>query len=194
MYRLCGNFSELQHLLNELGPRDDMFGGASLDIIPDDPALRLRSAGPNDEPFLRHLFEQVRTGQFTATGMSGPTVGQIIAQQFRSQTAGYAAQFPDALSLIVTRNGTAIGRLLLHCASERWHIVDIALQSADCGRGAGTKIIDALAASARQQSIAALTLTVLASNVAARRFYLRHGFFETGRAGDAHIAMRRDLA
>jgi ribosomal protein S18 acetylase RimI-like enzyme len=171
-----------------------MIDGAPLDIVPDDPALRLRPAGPNDEPFILRLFEEVRTGQFTATGLSGPIVGQIIAQQFRGQAAGYAAQFPRAISLIVTQDATAIGRLLLHCASECWHIIDIALLPADCGRGAGTKIIDVLAANARQQGIAALTLTVLAGNVAAYRFYLRHGFVESGQAGAAHIAMRKDLA
>jgi ribosomal protein S18 acetylase RimI-like enzyme len=127
-------------------------------------------------------------------GLSGPILDQVIAQQFSSQMAGYAAQFPNAISLIVTRNGTAIGRLLLHCASAQRHIVDIALLPVDCGHGAGTKIIDALAASARHQGIAALTLTVLASNVAARRFYLRHGFIETGQAGAAHIAMTKDFA
>ena len=171
-----------------------MIDGAPLDIVPDDPALRLRPASPIDEPFIRHLFEEVRTGQFTATGLSGPIVGQIIAQQFRGQAAGYAAQFPGAISLIVTQDGTAIGRLLLHCESEHWHIIDIALLPADCGRGAGTKILDALEASARQQGLGALTLSVLADNSAARRFYLRQGFAETGPAGAAHIAMRKDLA
>ncbi|EJN14839.1 acetyltransferase [Bradyrhizobium sp. YR681] len=171
-----------------------MIGDARLDIVPDDPALRLRPAGPVDEPFIRHLFEEVRAGQFAATGLSGPIVGQIIAQQFRSQAAGYAAQFPDAISLIVTQDGTAIGRLLLHCASERWHIVDIALLPLDCGRGTGTKILDALEASARQRGVGALTLTVLSGNPAAHRFYLRHGFAESGQAGAAHIAMRKDLA
>ncbi|MET4035270.1 hypothetical protein ABIB94_005968 [Bradyrhizobium sp. JR7.2] len=87
-----------------------MIDGAPLDIVPDDPALRLRPASPNDEPFIRRLFEEVRTGQFTATGLSGPIVGQIIAQQFRGQAAGYAAQFPRAISLIVTQDATAIGR------------------------------------------------------------------------------------
>jgi len=165
----------------------------SLDIIPDDPALRLRPAGPTDEPFIRHLFEQVRTGQFTATGLSGPIVSQVIAQQYRSQAAGYAAQFPDAISLIVTRDGTAIGRLLLYCTSERWHIVDIALLPPECGCGIGTKILDALDAGARQRGVAALTLSVLADNLAARRFYRRQGFTESGQAGAAHIAMRKDI-
>jgi len=171
-----------------------MIDGAPLDIVPDDPALRLRPASPIDEPFIRHLFEEVRTGQFTATGLSGPIVGQIIAQQFRGQAAGYAAQFPGAISLIVTQDGTAIGRLLLHCESEHWHIIDIALLPADCGRGAGTKILDALEASARQQGLGALTLSVLADNSAALRFYLRRGFAEIGQAGAVHIAMKKDLA
>src|SRR5689334_2285162 len=116
-----------------------MIDRASLDIVPDDPALRIRLASPTDEPFIRHLFEQVRTEQFTATGLSGPIISQVIAQQYRSQAAGYAAQFPDAISLIVTRDGAAIGRLLLHCARERWHIIDIALLPAESGCGIGTK-------------------------------------------------------
>jgi len=170
-----------------------MIDGAPLDIVPDDPALRLRPAGPGDEPFLRHLFAEVRTGQLTATGLPGPIVGQIIAQQFRSQTAGYAAQFPDAISLILRRDEVAIGRLLLHCASERWHIIDIALLPAECGRGAGTEIFGALEASARQRGVGALALSVFANNLAAHRFYLRRGFSGTGQAGVAHIAMRKDL-
>ena len=121
-----------------------MIDGAPLDIVPDDPALRLRPASPIDEPFIRHLFEEVRTGQFTATGLSGPIVGQIIAQQFRGQAAGYAAQFPGAISLIVTQDGTAIGRLLLHCESEY-----CTSSISRCCRpiavaAPGTKILDAL--------------------------------------------------
>ncbi|MBR0705502.1 GNAT family N-acetyltransferase [Bradyrhizobium liaoningense] len=171
-----------------------MIDGISLDIAPDDPALRIRSDSPIDAPFIRHLFEEVRTAQFTATGLSGPIVRQIIAQQFRSQMAGYAAQFPGAISLIVTRDRAAIGRLLLHCARERWHIIDIALLPADCGRGAGTKIVEALGTGARRQGVPALTLTVLAGNQAARRFYQRQGFADIGPVGGTHVAMRKDLA
>jgi len=171
-----------------------MIDGVPLDIILDDLALRLRPAGTVDQPFIRHLFERVRSGQFAASGLSGAILDQILEQQFRSQTAGYAAQFPGALSLIVTRDATAIGRLLLHCTSERWHIVDIALLPAECGRGTGSVIFDALEASARQRGVGALTLSVLAGNPAARRFYLRQGFADAGQAGAAHIAMRKTLA
>jgi ribosomal protein S18 acetylase RimI-like enzyme len=168
-----------------------MIDGAQFEIVPNAPGLRLRLASPADEPFIRHLFREVRTAQFAATGLSGPILEQVIAQQFRSQTAGYAAQFPDAISLIIMQNATAIGRLLLHCTNERWHIIDIALLSADRGLGFGTAIFDALETSAKNQSTKALTLSVLGGNLAARRFYLRRGFAEIGPEGAVHIAMRK---
>lgn len=171
-----------------------MTEAALLDIVPADPALRLRPAGAADAAFIRTLFGEGRRGQFAATGLSGPILEQIIAQQFRSQTAGYAAQFPGAISLIVTEGTTAVGRLLLHCAGEYWHVIDVALLPVGCGRGLGSKIFDALEAGARGRGIGALTLTVLASNLAAHRFYRRRGFMETGSAGGTHIAMEKDLA
>ncbi|WP_441236215.1 GNAT family N-acetyltransferase [Bradyrhizobium sp. 930_D9_N1_4] len=165
--------------------------GAPFGLVPSDPDLRLRPSRPSDASFMRQLFSEVRGGQFTAAGLSGPILEQIVEQQFRSQAAGYAAQYPDAISWVVTRNETEIGRLLLHCAGESWHIIDIALLPAECGRGLGSEIFDALEASAHQRGITALTLSVLASNSAARRFYLRRGFAEAGEAGAAHIAMRK---
>ncbi|XUJ34072.1 GNAT family N-acetyltransferase [Bradyrhizobium japonicum] len=118
----------------------------------------------------------------------------LLEQQFRAQSAGYAAQFPDAVSLLIVRRDEPIGRLILHCTAQRWHIVDIVLLPAERGHGLGTEVIDALEASARQQGVGALTLSVLGGNPAAHGFYLRRGFAETGQAGAAHIAMKKDLA
>jgi ribosomal protein S18 acetylase RimI-like enzyme len=162
------------------------------DIVPNDPELRLRLAGSADEAFIRHLFREVHAGQFA--GLSGPILEQVMAQQFRSRTAGYAAQFPDATSMIVMRRAMAVGRLLLNCVSERWHVIDIALLPAERGRGLGSEIFDALEASARGRGVGAVTLMVLANNLAARRFYARRGFAESGSAGAAHIATKKDLA
>lgn len=171
-----------------------MIDGVPFDIVPSNPGLTLRPASPTDEPFIRHLFREVRSEQLGPAGLPGPILEQVIAQQFRSQSAGYAAQFPDAVSLIVMQRATAIGRLLLHRANEHWHIIDIALLPADCDHGHGTEIFDALEASALKRGIGALTLSVLLTNPAARRFYLRRGFVEIGEAGAAHIAMRKNLA
>jgi len=95
---------------------------------------------------------------------------------------------------LIVQQDEPIGRLILQCTAQCWHIIDIVLLPAERGRGLGTEIIDALEASARQQDVGALTLTVLATNMGALRFYLRQGFAETGEVGAAHIAMRKDLA
>lgn len=171
-----------------------MIEGAPPEILPSDPRLRMRRAGPIDEPFIRELFREVLAEQFAGTGLPSPILEQVVAQQFRSQTVGYGAQYPDAISLIVMWQGTAIGRLLLDCAHDRWHIIDIALSPAARGCGLGSDVLAAVATDARQRGVEALTLSVLTNNWAARRFYARQGFAEIGQAGAAHISMKKILA
>jgi GNAT superfamily N-acetyltransferase len=156
--------------------------------------LAMRPIEPGDETFVRHLFKTARAVDFAAAGLPPAVLDTLLEQQFRAQSAGYAAQFPDASSLLIVQRDDPVGRLILHRTAQRWHIVDIVLLPAERGRGIGTRIIENLDASARQSSVGALTLAVLASNLAARRFYLRHGFVESGQAGPAHVAMRKDLA
>lgn len=171
-----------------------MADGMLVEIRPGHLDVQLRPTRQSDEAFVWRLFRDARAEQFEAAGVSGLLLEQVLAQQFRNQAAGYCERFPTAISMIITRCTTAIGRLLLHCTDEHWHIVDIALLSKECGCGFGTVVIEALEASARKRDVAALTLSVLASNLAARRFYLRHGFAESGPVGAAHIAMKKDLA
>jgi ribosomal protein S18 acetylase RimI-like enzyme len=156
--------------------------------------LAMRPTETEDESFVRHLFKTARAESFPVAGLPPAVLDTLLEQQFRAQLAGYSAQFPDAVSLLIVQRDEPIGRLILNCAAERWHIVDIVLLPAERGQGLGTEILDALDASARQRGVGALTLSVLASNTGALRFYLRHGFVETGQAGAAHIAMRKDLA
>lgn len=154
--------------------------------------MRLTETG--DEPFVRHLFKTARAESFAVAGLPPAALDTLLEQQFRAQSAGYAAQCPDAVSLLIVQRDEPIGRLILHCTTQCLHIIDIVLLPAERRHGVGTKIIDALEARARQRGVAALTLAVLISNVAARRFYLRQGFAESGEAGAAHIAMRKDFA
>ena len=117
-----------------------------------------------------------------------------MAPPYERPAAPVAAQFPDAVSLLIVQRDEPIGRLILHRAAQHWHIIDIVLLPTERGHGIGSAIIDALEADARQQGVGALTLSVLATNVATHRFYLRQGFAESGQTGAAHIAMRKDLA
>lgn len=156
--------------------------------------LAMRPTEAGDAAFVRHLFKTARAESFAMAGLPPAMLDTLLEQQFRAQSAGYAAQFPDAASLLIVQRDEPIGRLILHRAAQRWHIIDILLLPTERGHGIGTAIIDALEADARQEGVGALTLSVLATNVAAHRFYLRQGFAESGQTGAAHIAMRKDLA
>jgi RimJ/RimL family protein N-acetyltransferase len=109
--------------------------------------------------------------------------------------AGYPAQLPGALALVIAGHGKPIGRPPLLRDSPDWHIIDITLLPPARGLGVGTDVIRALAQTAREQGAHRLTLTVLAGNLAARRLYGRLGFIGTGEAaGGAHVAMAMRFA
>jgi len=97
----------------------------------------------------------------------------LLEQQYRAQAAGYAAQFPDAVTLIVLRGDEPVGRLILAAGDQRWRIVDIVLLPGVRGRGIGSDIFDAIARVARESGVHELSLSVLSTNVAARRLYAR---------------------
>lgn len=115
----------------------------------------------------------------------------LLEQQFRAQAAGYAAQFPQALSLIVLHRHEPIGRLILQIAESRWHIIDVVLIPSARGHGIGTDLIEAVARAAHRQGARELNLMVLSGNAAARRLYARLGFIET--ASGVHITMSKPL-
>jgi GNAT superfamily N-acetyltransferase len=153
--------------------------------------LVLRLAEPTDEPFIRHLFKTARAESFTAAQLPPTVLDAVLEQQFRAQSAGYATQFPDAISLVIARHDEPIGRLILRRDALCWHIIDILLLPSARGHGIGTDIIQAVAQTAREQGARELALVVLTTNVAARRLYGRLGFVETGKtaAGGTHVAM-----
>lgn len=156
--------------------------------------LRLRPASADDEPFLRELFNSTRDERFAQAIYPGPLIAALLAQQFRLQRSSYAARYPDAVSYIITVDGLPIGRLLLECRDESWHIVDIALLPEHCRHGAGAAIMDGVAAAATKRNVAKLTLAVMVDNLGARRFYARLGFIEMGTAaGGAYLSLVKRL-
>jgi RimJ/RimL family protein N-acetyltransferase len=167
----------------------------SLAMVIGDDGLALRPTDAADEPFIRHLFKTARAESFAAVQLPPASLDALLEQQFRAQSAGYAAQFPDALSLVIARHDEPIGRLILGNDTLCWRIIDILLLPSVRGRGVGTDIIRAVAQAARAQGAHALTLAVLASNLAARKLYGRLGFVEDGEAaaGGTHIAMTMRL-
>ena len=165
-----------------------------LRIVPQDTDVRLRPASPADDAFVANLFKIVRADVFAAAQLPPAMLDTMLDQQFRAQAASHAAQFPNALSFVITRDARPVGRLLLHVDAHHWHMVDIALISAARNQGIGTGVIAALAREARTQGVPQLRLMVLASNSGARRLYARLGFISTDAAkSGSHIMMAKPL-
>jgi len=70
------------------------------------PAFTARAAGPADEAFLYALFAATQAEAL-------PLPEPLVAIQFQSRRAAYAARFPDAMDLIVERRGRPIGRFMV---------------------------------------------------------------------------------
>jgi ribosomal protein S18 acetylase RimI-like enzyme len=88
-------------------------------IVLRDAATGLRPATVADQPFIRQLFKTARAGEFKAAGLPDAALDILLEQQFRAQAAGYAAQFPQAISLIVLHRGEPIGRLIFQIGETR---------------------------------------------------------------------------
>jgi ribosomal protein S18 acetylase RimI-like enzyme len=142
--------------------------------------LRLRPETAADEEFRFCLFCESRPEFALLPAAMRETVSR---QQFRAQTAGYAAQFPGASLLIVEQDGTPIGRLAVAGTAEHLHLIDIAVIPPLRGSGAGSALLLALM---RQTSI--LRLHVVKTNAGALRLYLRLGFLPVAEDA-AHIEM-----
>ncbi|CCD95478.1 conserved hypothetical protein [Bradyrhizobium sp. ORS 375] len=155
------------------------------EIVSRDVRLRLRLADTADEPFLCDLFGSVKGAQLAASGFPSAVLDLVVAQQYRAQVAGYAAQCPAAQSLIILRDGSPVGRLLLDRAITRWHVIDLALLPGARNGGVGREIMQAVAAAAREQGAEVLSLAVATSNEDAMRFYARLGFCDIADAATA---------
>ncbi|WP_284416050.1 MULTISPECIES: GNAT family N-acetyltransferase [unclassified Bradyrhizobium] len=165
------------------------------EIVSPDARLRLRLAGTADEPFLRDLFKSVKGAQLATAGLPPAMRDLVLAQQYRAQVAGYAAQCPAAQSLIILRDGAPVGRLLLDRAASRWHVVDLALLLGARNAGVGREIMQAVATAAREQGAAVLSLAVATANEDAMRFYVRLGFQDVADGANAsHRKMELTLA
>ncbi|MGJ5204926.1 GNAT family N-acetyltransferase [Bradyrhizobium sp. HKCCYLR20261] len=148
------------------------------EIVSPDARLRLRLAEAADEQFLRDLFRSVKGAQLAMAGLPPAMLDVVLAQQYRAQVAGYAAQCPAAHSMIILRDGSPVGRLLLDRAASRWHVVDLALLPGTRNAGVGREIMQSVATAAREQGADVLSLAVATTNEDAMRFYARLGFRE----------------
>lgn len=135
---------------------------------------RLRQQDGSDDAFAATLYRSSRDDLRMLPG-DPAFVEQLLAMQQRAQILGYRQAYPQACYLVLEREGTPIGRLVLDHDGTVLRLVDIAILPEAQNQGAGGVALRGLQAlaGARQWR---LELGVSKSNLAARRLYQRLGF------------------
>lgn len=140
--------------------------------LPDGLGLRLASA--SDKPFIASLFHSTREAFYLAD-QNDDYIHHLIDQQLDIQTEAYGQQSPDAMTFIVDKSGTPMGRLVLDFGKNIAHIVDLAFIPEARGKGYGKAVIQAVQHIAQKQCLP-VGLSVEQQNPRAQKLYLSLGF------------------
>ena len=136
--------------------------------------LGARAAQDGDVDFLARLYASTRMDLHSATA-NPAFVASLIAMQQRLQGAGYRRDFPHAATVLLERQGTPCGRIVVDAGADALRLVDLALLPQARGQGLGRHILGALQRWAASDALP-LALSVHHSNPGARRLYLALGF------------------
>lgn len=150
--------------------------------------IEARPTAPADQSFLRELYASTRAAEMQATAWSASRCRAFLDQQFDFQQRYYRAHHPDALFLLLLREGQAIGRLYWRSEPEHATLIDLSLLPAQRGQGLGTAILALLTAEADRRG-QAIELHVEPDN-RAHALYRRFGF-EVVCDNSMHLKMQR---
>lgn len=148
----------------------------------------LRPERGEDAAFRFALFIASRPPAQSLEGVAPDVADVLYRQQFAGQDVTYRAAYPDGRFDIIDCNGVPVGRIVTVLSAVEVRLVDIALLPIYRGNGIGTQILRALQDQARTARVP-LCLSVLPSNIAALRFYVRLGFETVGIAA-THLDLR----
>ena len=141
----------------------------------------LQPATAGDAPFLAALYKEVHEPEFAPLNLPPQALEQLLTMQFQAQSAGYAAQFPQAQDHLVVLDSEVAGRLLVDRSATEMLLVDIALFARFRSRGLGAALLGRVIAEATAKSLP-LRLSVRFDNPALR-LYERQGFVRVGGDG-----------
>jgi GNAT superfamily N-acetyltransferase len=112
------------------------------------PAIALRPATPEDQPFLLRVYASTREQELAQVPFTPEQKAAFLAQQFQAQSVHYAAHYGDASFDVVEVDGVPAGRLIVARGERELLIVDVALLDAFRSRGIGTRLLAPLLAEA----------------------------------------------
>ncbi|MDO8189398.1 GNAT family N-acetyltransferase [Conexibacter sp. JD483] len=138
------------------------------------PAIALRPATPQDQPFLLRVYASTREQELAQVPFTPEQKAAFVGQQFQAQSVHYARHYGDASFDVVEVDGAPAGRLIVARAEETLLIVDVALLPEFRGAGIGTRLLAPLLAEADAAG-KRISIHVERENPA-QRLYARLGF------------------
>jgi GNAT superfamily N-acetyltransferase len=135
-----------------------------------------RPARSTDKDFLSKMFRENRD-DIRAADAEVDYIESVIEMQLRAQEGGYGAQFPNAVYMVIEKNGTRIGRVTLDIGPVELRLVDLDFIKKAQGKGFGSSII-----LWRMQTAAKTKRPLLVptrrDNISLGRFLEKYGFLE----------------
>ena len=150
--------------------------------------ITLRPVADSDRDFLLALYGSTREEELRAVPWSADERAAFLRQQFDAQDQHYREHYPGATLDVVCEDGLPIGRFYVYRSGSEVRLMDIALAAAACGRGIGSRLLEALLAEAALAG-KPVTLHVLPWS-RSRGLYERLGFRPVEQRG-AYLFMER---
>lgn len=153
--------------------------GASLS--PANAALTLRPARDDeaDRAFLYALFVATRAAEMAAMPIDAAAKDLLLRMQYRSMTATYRHEYPNARREVVELMGEPVGLLITDVGERCVLYVDIAFSPRAQGRGLATRLMRRVLEEPRRLGVPA-RVNVLAQNEASLKLCERIGFVKVG--------------
>ncbi|WP_286829542.1 MULTISPECIES: hypothetical protein [Kordiimonas] len=144
--------------------------------------ISARPAGRHDKDFLAKMYRDNRD-DLRMVDADKDYIETVIEMQLDAQSGGYGAQFPNAIYLILEKNGTRIGRLTLDVQPVELRLVDLDFIKKASGKGYGSSILLWLMKAAATTKKPLLVPT-RRDDFAMGKFLMQYGFVEDASMSD----------
>ncbi len=145
--------------------------------------MSARPAGAADKDFLAKMFRDNRDDLRMADAEKD-YIETVIEMQLEAQQGGYGQQFPNAIYLVLEKNGSRIGRITLDIGPVELRLVDLDFIKKAQGKGYGSSILLWLMKAAAQTK-RPLLVPARRDDFSMTRFLAKYGFVEDEAMSDS---------
>lgn len=138
--------------------------------------ITARPAGRGDKDFLAKMFKE-NQDEIRMANVEQDYIETVIEMQLDAQQGGYGKQFPNAIYLVLEKNGSRIGRITLDVSPVELRLIDLDFIKKAQGKGFGSAILKWLMKAAAQTKTP-LLVPARRDDTAMGRFLMQYGFVE----------------